>query len=151
MITIKKLQTTDCDTVVQLWDDGTVEETGYHLSDETRKRVTANLLQYVDHNEVFAFVARDGDTIIGYITGWISAHPVMAGLSGEIEELYVKSAYRRQGIGTRLIEEALNHLREMAPDSVYRVHVGSDNADVKAFWQQHGWEDDLTVFSLYSA
>lgn len=60
----------------------------------------------------------------GVALGWICAEATDAGVT--VHYAYVKSPYRRQGIGRKLLHEALMHLGPLAGDGLhyrYRTHA----------------------------
>ena len=61
----------------------------------------------VGKNDLVAFVAKDGDTIVGGIQVEIFFGQL------HIRLLYVDNAYRKYGVGKKLMEEAMNFGREM--------------------------------------
>lgn len=77
-------------------------------------------------------VAEDGDEIVGCIfftwDGWDSS----------IYRLAVHSDYRKEGLGSKLLEEAENRLKSIGADVVsLRVHV--DNKDAEEFFRRRGY------------
>ena len=73
------------------------------------QRLSDHALQSVGtgKSDPVAFVAKDGDTIAGGITIEIFYGQL------HIKLLFVEDAYRKYGIGKKLMEEALNFGREM--------------------------------------
>lgn len=73
------------------------------------KGIRDHILQKVgpSKSDPVAFVANDGDTIAGGITVEIFCGQL------HIPLLYVEDAYRKYGVGKKLMEEALNFGREM--------------------------------------
>jgi ribosomal protein S18 acetylase RimI-like enzyme len=58
-----------------------------------------------------------------------------AALEGDmLEHLYLRPDARRQGIGTRLLDEIRRH----SPDGV-SLHVFQQNTDARAFYERHGF------------
>jgi GNAT superfamily N-acetyltransferase len=71
--------------------------------DETRLR----LQDFIDRGKYFVFVARDKDArAIGFVALYESHALYAEGTFGTIPELYVHPAYRSQGIGLSLLEQA---------------------------------------------
>ncbi len=93
---IRPMKIDEAETIVTLWNDWCVEDTGHLLSTETQERILSNLRQYVDHPDCHCLVAEVDDQIVGYITFYLSSHPIQPGYSGEMEDLYVKLDYRNQ-------------------------------------------------------
>jgi ribosomal protein S18 acetylase RimI-like enzyme len=80
-----------------------------------------------------AFVAVAGERVVGsVIAGW-------DGWRGTIYRLAVDPAYRRRGLGGRLVEMALERLRALGARRIGAI-VMSDHSSAMAFWHGSGWE-----------
>lgn len=60
----------------------------------------------VEHPAAFVMVAADGEQVVGYILGQIGEPPPLFDPKAYVfvSDLYVREQYRRQGIGTGLVE-----------------------------------------------
>jgi ribosomal protein S18 acetylase RimI-like enzyme len=145
---IRKLGAGQVDAVLQLWSENWVEggDTGPTKAD--RERLRRVIEGYTSHPQVCCFVAEQGTEVVGFVTASISSHPVMGGLAGTIEELYVQPASRRQSIGSQLAQAASSFLRQSGV-GVLKAHTCIESETAKAFWVSLGWEADLATFSLY--
>jgi GNAT superfamily N-acetyltransferase len=94
------------------------------------------------------FVALAADEVIGFIAGHRTQRH---GCEGEVQYFYVKTAYRRQGIGTALLKLLAKWFRENDAQKVC-VPVANDSPpEAKPFVEHHGaapmrkhwyaWED----------
>src|ERR1035437_2774955 len=71
--------------------------------DETALR----LKDFIGQEKYFVFVARDGNTnAIGFVAMYEGYALYAEGAFGTIPELYVRPAYRSQGVGLRMLEQA---------------------------------------------
>ncbi|MGI8687712.1 MAG: GNAT family N-acetyltransferase [Thermomicrobiales bacterium] len=140
----------DVDTVLVLWNENCREAARSGLPPDASARVRANLLQYTVHRDTVCLVAEEQHELLGFIIGYATSHPVMDGLLGELEEMYVRPTARRHGIGSTLVEHAVIALRRRGA-SVIRAFVSCDSPIANAFWQRSGWENDMTTFSLYES
>jgi ribosomal protein S18 acetylase RimI-like enzyme len=85
---------------------------------------------WVDDPDSLVQVAHAEGQLAGFvINGWRSR--VDADTDSEILELYVAPAFRRQGLGQRLVQRALAHLNGVAGFQVYL-----DNEPAQRFWPQ---------------
>jgi ribosomal protein S18 acetylase RimI-like enzyme len=98
---------------------------------------------FLAQNPDTSWVATKNDTIIGSI---------MAGQDGWRGYLYhvaVHPQWRRQGIGTQLVDKAVAALRS---HGIPRIHclVKQDNTEAQTFWQKRGFtrRDDVVDFAL---
>jgi ribosomal protein S18 acetylase RimI-like enzyme len=86
---------------------------------------------------VETFVAVDGDGIVGFCALRRDADPPAQPV--EIGALYLDPAVLRQGVGTRLMHEALARLRGAGEPAV-TLWVLAGNARARAFYGHHGFE-----------
>lgn len=100
--------------------------------------------------EIEKKIARDPDLfliaecenrIIGSVIGGYD------GRRGLIYHLAVSSAFRGQGIGSRLMDEVESRLRAKGCLKCYLL-VATDNLEVGSFYQERGW-GPMTDVSLY--
>jgi len=145
---IRKLSTGQVDATLQLWCDNWAEGGDTGPSPADRERLRRVIAGYVSHPQVCCFVAEQDAEVVGFVTASVSSHPVMEGLVGTIEELYVRPASRRQSIGTQLAQAASSFLRQNGA-GVLKTHACIDSEVAKAFWASLGWEADTATFSLY--
>ena len=76
-----------------------------------------------------------GQIVGSVIAGW-------DGWRGSIYRLAVAPAYRRAGLGRRLLHEAELRLRALGARRLHAIVVGSD-AQALAFWESTGWEHQV--------
>lgn len=80
------------------------------------------------------FIARDGDKIIGYAGFW-----EVCG-EGDITNVAVDAGYRRQHIGSRLIEEMLKRAAELRL-SLLTLEVRRSNTAAQSLYKKYGFEE----------
>ena len=99
--------------------------------------------RYLDRNPGLSLVAESEGRLIGCV---FCGHD---GRRGALHHLAVDAAYRRQGVGRRLVERSLDALAE---EGILKTHIDvfADNFGALAFWQRLGWQrrDDLNRFSF---
>ncbi|MEM3716617.1 MAG: GNAT family N-acetyltransferase [Candidatus Bathyarchaeia archaeon] len=88
----------------------------------------------VELNEPIAFIACD--------TNWFSHFE--GEILGEIHELFVHPCYRGRGIGSLLIEEAVNYARRKGR-KMMGLWVGAKNIPAKEFYVKRGFIETLTL------
>ena len=151
MTQIRPMEERDAERVRDLWLQ-MCAEAGTPLPAASSQLILSNLRQYTTHQLVHCFVAEEQHTIIGFVTCCVSGHPVMPGLSGEIEELYVEA--RRNEVQSDLVRQAVTFLQAHGAGSIHtRICVGKEcpeEGEPRSFWQSLGWENDMTIFSIYS-
>jgi ribosomal protein S18 acetylase RimI-like enzyme len=146
---IRELEVEAVGAVVELWGNNWAEVGESGPTPKDRERLRSVLNGYVSHPQVCCFVAEQDGQVVGFVTASISSHPVMEGLAGTIEELYVRPASRRQSIGSQLAQRAVSFLRDSGA-GVARTHACVDSEVARVFWRSLGWEADLATLSLYN-
>lgn len=155
MVQIRPMEEREAERVRDLWLQ-MCAEAGTPLPEKSSQLILANLKQYAGHQLAHCFVAEEQQIIIGFVTCCLTTHPVVPGLSGEVEELYVQPAVgaREQEIQSDLVRQAVIFLQARGAASIHtRICVGEEDcpeAESRAFWQSLGWENDMTIYSIYS-
>ena len=126
-IQIRDFCVDDYEAVLQLWQ--TVE--GLDVSEGDDREGVA---QFVAHNPGLSRVAIDGSTIVGAA---MCGHD---GRRGHIYHLAVDPAYRRYGVGKRLVQECLDGLRRAGVVRAI-ILLADNNPGGAEFWKCAGWED----------
>ncbi len=124
---ISPMTVADYDDVRALWM--TIRGFGIRALDDSREDVCRFILR----NPTTSVVARDGDRIVGSILCGSD------GRQGAMYHVCVARAYRRRGIGTRMVGYCMQRLREMGINKVGLIAFTGNEAG-NAFWQQIGWK-----------
>jgi ribosomal protein S18 acetylase RimI-like enzyme len=149
MVEIRRIRADEAERVTKLWDDACrAVPGGAPLSERGRRNIARMLRAAAEHPEIFCLVATVGGAVVGYTVGRVSGHPVLPGLEGELEDLYVVPAARERSIGGRLADAAIARLRD-AGAGVISIHVDADDEEAQAFWTSRGFEGDTVRFALY--
>jgi N-acetylglutamate synthase len=90
--------------------------------------------QFIARNPGLSRVAIDGSTVVGVS---MCGHD---GRRGHIYHLAVDPAYRRYGLGKRLVQECLDGLRRVGIVRAI-ILVADYNRGGAEFWKRAGWED----------
>lgn len=124
---IRKMTINDYDEIFDLWVN--TPNMGLRSLDDSREGIEL----FLKRNPETCFVAVKDKIIIGVI---LCGHD---GRRGYIYHTVVRSDYRKQGIGTALIDTAMSALQT---DGITRVclNVIESNEDGKRFWTKRGWE-----------
>jgi|SRR6516162_5488860 ribosomal protein S18 acetylase RimI-like enzyme len=117
----------DYDAVVQLWQ--TVE--GLEVAEGDDREDVA---QFVTRNPGLSRVAFDSSKLVGVA---MCGHD---GRRGHIYHVAIDSAYRRYGVGKRLVQECLDGLRQAGIMRAI-ILVADSNLGGAEFWKRAGWED----------
>jgi ribosomal protein S18 acetylase RimI-like enzyme len=136
-IIVRNFTLEDFNSALDLWK----QTPGVGVGQSDQKEA---ILIFLERNPGLSFVAV---TETGQIVGTaLSGHD---GRRGYLYHLAVNPAYRRGGIGRRLVDAVTQAL---AAAGISKVHlfVYDENELGKAFWRSQGWEqrDDLRIMSL---
>lgn len=109
---------------------------------------TGKMLEAVDKNSGLIYVVENDGQIVGFIAGVIRAQSTQELLesiptkAGRIIELLVDQEFRRQGIGTRLMQMMEEYSRQNGCD-VSRVDVFEPNVKAHHFYRKLGYQDRM--------
>jgi len=117
----------DYDAALRLWQQ--VE--GLEIAEGDERE---GIAQFLVRNFGLSRVAADGSTIVGVV---MCGHD---GRRGHIYHLAVDPAYRRYGLGSRLVQECLGGLRQLGVVRAI-ILVADYNHGGAEFWKRAGWED----------
>lgn len=133
---IRPMTMDDYDAAYALW---LACGNGLNDIDDSREGIA----RYLKRNPDTAFVAEDGGVLAGVI---LCGHD---GRRGYIQHMSVLPLYRRRGIGSRLLQRALEALRAQQITKVALVAFRK-NAAGNAFWERQGFtvRDDLNYRNL---
>jgi len=123
---IRKMLFSDYHDVYHLW----LNTPGMGLNDNDDTQ--AGIKRYLSRNPDTCFVAEDEGEIVGTI---LSGHD---GRRGLIFHLAVKALDRQRGIGSTLLEHAIEALKDEGISKVYAI-VYRSNALGNAFWEKRGF------------
>ncbi len=124
---ICKMTIRDYEAVYDLWIN--TPNMGLRSLDDSKEGIE----MFLKRNPETCFVALDGEAVIGVI---LCGHD---GRRGYIYHTVVHADYRKQGIGTALINAAVTALQK---EGITRVclNVMESNEEGKRFWMNRGWE-----------
>ena len=126
-VTLKPMTPADYDAVRALWL--TIRGFGIRALDDSREDIE----RFIARNPTTSVVAEADGRIVGSI---------LCGSDGRQGALYhvcVAKAYRRRGIGTRMVGYCMQRLKEMGINKVALIAF-SHNDGGNAFWKQIGWK-----------
>lgn len=153
MTQIREMRDSEAEYVRNLWLQ-MCAESGTPPGEKEAQQILANLKLYATHQEVRCFVAEEQHQLIGFLTCIVIGHPVMTGLSGDIEELYVRPCSHRQIVQVDLVRQAVAFMQAQGATSIHtQIGIGEESpkeGEQRAFWRSLGWENDMTTYSIYS-
>lgn len=90
---------------------------------------------------VDALVAHDGDDVLGFATLGPTRDDDLPDATGEVYALYVRPGTWRRGVGSALLDAALDHLRTRGRDAA-GLWTLATNVRARTFYEAHGWHVD---------
>ncbi|WP_049979777.1 GNAT family N-acetyltransferase [Halolamina rubra] len=111
------------------------------LVDEPVADATEHRRERVRGDDTFDRVAVVDDELVGYVAGDHRPAPpvVRHGDTAHVNELFVRPAYRRQGIADALLADAEAWAEQR--DCVYvTLHVHRENESARALYEQRGYD-----------
>ena len=131
-MTIRAMTIEDYDAVYDLWMS--CRNMGFNDLDDSR----AGVERFLRRNPDTSFVAVEGERLAGVILAG------QDGRRGYIYHMCVGEAYRRQGLGTRLVSRCLEALKAEGINKVALLVFGYNEAG-NAFWEKQGFlkRDDV--------
>jgi ribosomal protein S18 acetylase RimI-like enzyme len=143
-VQIRRATARDVREILPVWG----ELAGFHAhldpaftpSAQWPREYGAYLRTLMTRDDALAVIAKDGPEIIGYAIGRITTLPSFFEhrFRGYIHDVYVREAYRRQGVGRRMVEAILDWLRSRGVTMV-ELTVAANN-DATAFWERMGFD-----------
>ncbi|WP_434764078.1 GNAT family N-acetyltransferase [Vibrio fortis] len=130
------MEISDYQQVMALWS----ETEGMRLREADSEE---NIGKYLERNPNLSFVALQGEQIVGAILVGTD------GRRGYIQHLAVSKACRGQGIGAKLISNAVDALSSIGIAKTH-LFVINDNLNAQAFYENIGWypRDEVRMFSF---
>lgn len=88
------------------------------------------------------WVAEQGGNLIGYVVASSAhlPHPELKSTDGEIRRLYVRSEHQGQGLGSQLLEKALQWLLKDKPQRTLWLGVWSENYGAQRLYSRYGFK-----------
>lgn len=133
---LREMEISDYQQVMNLWS----ETEGMRLREADSEE---NIGKYLERNPNLSFVALQGEQIVGAILVGTD------GRRGYIQHLAVSKACRGQGIGAKLISNAVDALSSIGIAKTH-LFVINDNLNAQAFYENIGWypRDEVRMFSF---
>jgi GNAT superfamily N-acetyltransferase len=116
-----------------------------------RESIRRWIQRTTETDEAVCLVPEIGEEIAGYLLASVSRHPAMPGVTGDLEELYVRPAPDEDALKRRLVEAGIEWARARGA-GVIATKVGLEapwTEEELAFWGSLGFENDTTEVTHY--
>jgi diamine N-acetyltransferase len=98
----------------------------------------------INKENISVFIASDSGTYIGYCIVTAEKN------RGEIDSIYIKTNYRGQRIGYKLMQKALERLNKLNLNEI-DIYVAEGNEQVFSFYEKFGFKNRFTVLQKRNA
>jgi len=149
MVTIREAGDEDVIRISALWGQFMAYNAAFNDSFNVRKQAASIFAREMTERKQnpdcrLAVAEFDGD-LIGFCYSYISLKPkyFKLGRFGFIGDLYVKPKHRGQGIGRRLVDDAMNFFNKRKIKQI-ELLVAVENTDTIKFWKALGFDHLLT-------
>lgn len=142
-VQIRRATARDIREILPVWgelaDFHSTLDPAFEPSASWSREYGAYLRTLMTRDDAIAVVARDGPQLIGYAVGRVTMLPPFFAHRhrGYIHDVYVKPAYRRQGVGRGLVREILTWLQRHGV-GIVELTVAANNEAVP-FWERLGF------------
>lgn len=134
--------------ILELWNENAKETADCELEKSDREAILNQLEQYLQSQYGAIYIAtNESHQIIGYGLASIKKDLMYDMIYGQIDEIYVLPAYRRQKIAKRLVDDLVNWFNEKHDTSVIQVYVDVENDLALEFWEGVGLEKEFFMLS----
>jgi hypothetical protein len=124
-VNIRKFRQSDRDSVISFWKD-------VFNSQHPHNDPEIAIDMKIRHSKDLLFVAEENNRVVGTVMAGFDGH------RGWIYSLAVKPDFRKKGIGTQLMKEAINKLKSLGCLKV-NLQIEEDNSDVVDFYERFGF------------
>jgi len=134
--------------ILELWNENAKETADCELEKSDREAILNQLEQYLQSQYGAIYIAtNENHQIIGFGLASIKKELMYDTIYGQIDEIYVLPAYRRQKIAKRLVDDLVNWFNEKHDTSVVNVYVDLENELALEFWEGVGLEREFFMLS----
>lgn len=134
--------------ILELWNENAKETADCELEKSDREAILNQLEQYLQSQYGAIYIAtNENHQLIGFGLASIKKELMYDTIYGQIDEIYVLPAYRRQKIAKRLVDELVNWFNEKHDTSVVNVYVDLENDLALEFWEGVGLEREFFMLS----
>lgn len=103
------------------------------------------LMDRFNHGESVVFIAENNATAIGFVQLYPSFSSVSLARTFVLNDIFVDSKYRRQGVARRLIETAAKYAKALEAIRL-TLSTAITNTEAQALYQSAGWPRDKQFY-----
>ena len=151
---IRRATINDLDEILKLNDELMEHEKFYDADDYARDwTFSASNKEYFDDliKNQFVVVAVCENEIVGYLAGSIyrdDTYSFYEGLTGEVENMFVKDEYRKLGAGTKMMNVFFEWCKNNHAKRCF-VTAMPDNKNAMGFYKNKGFENSTVTLKKF--
>jgi len=115
--------------------------------DAARER--AFLAGHLERGTSVIFIARSDGAAVGFVQVFTTYSTVWLGPQLILEDLFVDPSVRRAGVGSKLIDAAVDYAREIGAVGMF-LETATDNTSAQSVYERAGWTREAR-FLKYNA
>ena len=143
---IKRIHNTQVDLVVELFDKYRI----FYKQPSNLKLAKDFITARLDNNESIIFVAFDeNENPIGFTQLYPTYSSMRVSKNWILNDLYVESNYRKQGIGEKLIKTAMDFAKAHG-SSFVELSTAVDNFTAQSLYEQIGFQKQPPDTAFYT-
>jgi ribosomal protein S18 acetylase RimI-like enzyme len=149
-IRIRKSRPEDATSLADLWHEMAVfharQDPYWRIRPGCKKGYASYIQEVAKAKDKAVFVAHNGGKIVGFILVQLAsrARVFVEKDHGLIVDLAVAQAYRRQGIGEKLLARATRWFKSQGVDTI-EVRVATANSVSTGFWKKMGFDPYMVM------
>jgi GNAT superfamily N-acetyltransferase len=101
-------------------------------------RLTARFARLLEREDVIVLLTGDGQDFTGFAFLTLRPTPYFDGPLAQLEELYVRPPLRARGLGTALLQAAIQLVRDHGGGEIH-INVDEVDAGARRFYERHGF------------
>lgn len=143
-VQIRKVKWGDLPALVELWLEfmqyHAEIDPGYEMVDDAAERWVDYIRPKIEDDDWRILVAVSGEQVVGYTAAVVQEYPPVfkSPQHGFVQEIAVRKAFRKSGIGTLLVREAEAWLRRKGVPEI-TVRIDERNPASKALFKSRGF------------
>ena len=105
-----------------------------------------HLMECIKSDDACVFIAEEKGEVLGYILGKIEQYPPVFETEKyvEIYDMYVKKSFRRQKIGSQLVNQLVDFFKKKGVTRI-EMKVSSKNKTGILFWKKQGFDEYMKL------
>lgn len=139
---LRRAMPTDIPRLSELLDLLFTQESEFQPNPKLQKSALKTLLYNSQLGDIF--VADDNHNVVAMVSLLYTVSTALGGRVAILEDMIVTPAYRQQGVGSDLMEYAIDHAKQIGCKRITLL-TDEENEIAQGFYRQHGFEHSSMV------